>query len=103
MKIHALKQELKELALTIKNDKIAYKESQRIASYAIYSEFAREIPKLSYSYRHKHIAYCMLRGKAYEKVEPKVKEGNEPNWPLIYSIMNQFRDSDPISCGDSAI
>jgi hypothetical protein len=103
MKIHALKQELKDLAVSIKTSKHAYKEAQRAGQYTICSSLQPDLKNLPYTYRHRHIAYCLLRGKQYEKVELKVKEGNEPNWPLIYSIMNQFRDSDPISCGDSAI
>lgn len=37
----------------------------------------------SVEYRHHHIAYCLLRGTPYEKIEPKVHPGNEPNFDRV--------------------
>ena len=44
------------------------------------------VPNLAhaqYEYRHLHIAHCLLRGRSYEQIEPKVRAGNEPNWGKI--------------------
>lgn len=43
---------------------------------------------LSRKYRNAHIAYCMLRGTAYERIEAKVRENNEPDWPVINELIN---------------
>jgi hypothetical protein len=32
--------------------------------------------KLYFEYRSKHIAYCMLRGKTLEQIEPKLRDPN---------------------------
>ncbi|MDP3014284.1 MAG: hypothetical protein Q8M92_08595 [Candidatus Subteraquimicrobiales bacterium] len=42
---------------------------------------------ISRKYRHYHLAYCMLRGTAYERIEAKVRDGNEPDFSLIEDIM----------------
>jgi hypothetical protein len=42
---------------------------------------------LSRKYRHYHIAYCMLRGTAYERIEAKVREKNEPDWGIINDLI----------------
>jgi hypothetical protein len=99
MKIKELKQRLKELALSIRQTKHMYKDCQRgKVKWADYYEFCKTQP--GGDYRHMHIAYCLLRGKKYEQVENKVKEGNEPNWALIEVIMNQYREVDPILCSE---
>lgn len=43
---------------------------------------------LSRKYRNAHIAYCMLRGTAYERIEAKVRENNEPDWPIIRELIS---------------
>ena len=48
-----------------------------------------EMQKIRHEYRHWHIAYCLLRGTPYEKIE-KPKEGNEPNQALIEKYVNFF-------------
>lgn len=102
MKIKELKSRLKELAVSIRQSKSMYKDCQRgkIAWTDFYA-FCNSQP--NGDYRHLHIAYCLLRGKKYEQVENKVREGNEPNWALISTIMNQYRECDPISCGETAV
>lgn len=42
---------------------------------------------LSRKYRNAHIAYCMLRGTVYERIETKVREGNEPDWFIIDELI----------------
>lgn len=37
----------------------------------------------SFQYRHWHIAYCMLRGTPYERIEAKVRDNHEPDWGII--------------------
>lgn len=111
MKIKEFKSELKVLASKIRTAKHTFKEGQRandstqykdwcIANDHVYmygtSKYPKDLSELSYTFRHRHIAYCLLRGKAYEQIENKVTEGNEPNWALIETIMDQFRENPPI-------
>jgi len=42
--------------------------------------------------RHKHIAYCLLRGRPYEVIE-KPRQGNEPNQILIKEIMDAYTEN----------
>ena len=48
----------------------------------------------SIDYRHHHIAYCMLRGTAYERIEPKVHPGNEPCWEKIKKITDTYTEQE---------
>lgn len=41
-------------------------------------------------FRHKHIAYCLLKGRTLEEIERTVHEGNEPNQQLIDKYIGEF-------------
>lgn len=97
-KIQELKQELKALAAEIKTLRQSYKQAQRDGN------LSWELIRLNWQkpivYREKHIAYCMLRGTPYILIEPKVHEGNEPNWKDINAYMEQY--SEPKTLCDHA-
>lgn len=42
-------------------------------------------------FREKHIIYCLLRGRTYEQIEPKVRQGNEPRWDRIDKALEVAR------------
>ena len=69
-----MKQELKDIAEQIKSLKLQRKPLKG---------FVPGLSNAQYKYRHLHIAYCLLRGRSYEEIEGKVREGNEPNWRYI--------------------
>ena len=77
-----LKAELKELAKEIRQFKLRrdhhwdYPQCQGEYQWAVQSR-ARE-------FRHKHIAYCMLRGRKYEEIERYCREA--PDFKRIDSI-----------------
>lgn len=95
-KLKQLKTRCKELAALIRQDKAKYKDFQRgVLTYSQWTEWRKSISRTLYSnisveYRTLHIAYCMLRGKTYEQIEPKVKPGNVPHWSGIEKIMEDF-------------
>ena len=122
-KIKQLKSELKQEAILIRKVKAAFKDAQRINNgtfYPTYNAWAKEnkigaerknwrgensfyidYPSdLSARYRLRHIAYCMLRGKTYEQIEPKVKDGNHPDTQVIESIMREYREVEEIQCAE---
>lgn len=64
-----LKNELKDIAVEIRELKSKRKESQ----YGYVSGLSAE----SQDFRIKHIAYCMFRGTPYEKIESKHRDTND--------------------------
>ena len=47
-----------------------------------------------YNYRRKHIIYCLLRGRTYEQIEPKVHECNKLSkydWEKINKAVEEGR------------
>jgi len=48
------------------------------------------LQRMSREYRHRHIAYCELRGRTREQIE-RPREGNEPDEKLIESIKENLR------------
>jgi len=88
-KYSEFKQELKALASKIRSDKSSFRKSQSIGK-ATYS-MGHELMSERIDFRHQHIAYCLLRGRTYEQIEPKVAPGNEPMMARVYAIMDKRR------------
>lgn len=83
MYLKELKTELKSLATEIKHNRSAYREGQRTKDFSKMTVPSWKIDTLSSTFRTKHIAYCLLRGRNYAEIENKVREGNEPRWDVI--------------------
>ena len=90
-KLISLKEELKSIAKQITNNKKEIKETQRKGKYA--GSLQYETLKEQRDYRHKHIAYCLLRGRKYEEIENKTREGNEPNLAIIKKIQEAYSEA----------
>ena len=101
-----IKEELKQLAKYIRTHKNLSKEATRCFSkiggdsYSYLKEYDEcwkpviEFRKennirydVSSEFRHKHIAYCLVRGRTMEEIERYNHPGNEPNEKLV----NQFK------------
>lgn len=86
-KLLKLKEELKELAKSIKNKTYTSCYTRR-------------------DYRYMHIAYCLLRGRTYEQIEQKVHDQNvldKRAWSKINDIMDKHKDDDTlyvVVCGN---
>jgi len=83
--IQKLKNELKSLASNIKETKKSRKEPRTESLWKIQSR----IDSSKYEFRHKHIAYCLLRGRTMEQIE-KPRSDNYPNQYEIDKYMEQF-------------
>lgn len=72
MKIQLLKMkaELKVLAIEIRTLKSKRKELKG---------YVPGLAQSQYTFRATHIAYCMLRGRTLEQIEPKLRNPNDPN------------------------
>lgn len=97
--IKTLKAELKEIHTTIKTLRPVYKQCQRDGemNYEVLRPFWRACAVV----REMHVAYCLLRGTPYEKIEPKVREGNEINMKDVTAIMEAYREQPEVVCGDA--
>lgn len=91
-----LKNECKRLAAEIRIAKEQLKKYQRKHGGNDGGHYA-ECEELAWHYRHKHIAYCILRGTPRDKIE-QPREGNEPNETLIQEFINEYSTEDVRSC-----
>jgi len=88
--IKEFKEEQKSGAVEIRRLRLKMKDAQRgkISWAREYDQW--EVYKKSQEWRHRHIAYCMLRGKEYAQIEPKVRDGNEPDMVVVERIMSNY-------------
>jgi len=82
-----LKNDLKELAKELRDVKSKRNESFRNGEIGKAGKFQYSVLNLKHEFRHKHIAYCMSRGREYTQIEPKVREGNEVDWNYINKLI----------------
>ena len=91
-KIYNLKKYLKEQASLIRSTKVELKAFQK-KNGGYDGGFFSTLKKLSRNYRHHHIAYSMLRGKAYEVIE-RPNTRILPNMDLIQEIKDAYTKED---------
>jgi hypothetical protein len=85
-----MKEELKTLAGEVRAARQTMKNNQRAGKFDWREP--GNVNYLSYSFRLKHVAYCLLRGRTYEQIEPKVREGNELDMGKVEKIMEGVRN-----------
>jgi len=90
--INVLKEELKGMAVEIREKKYGVKEKQRSGKDAWREQ--GDLYSLKYDFRHKHIAYCLMRGRTCEQIEQKCREGNEPNQHLIGRLIDEYSQTE---------
>jgi len=81
------KEELKEIAATIKTLKGGRKPSNFNPN--IHGDLWK-LGMIRNDYRHKHIAYCELRGRKREVIEIP-RDNNKPNETVIDRIKNKWK------------
>lgn len=104
-KIRAEKEWLKKMAVEIRKKRKEWKENQRAYHFMeapttmnweenmrergrMFKAF-RQLEQWSYEYRHRHIAYSLVRGNKYYQIERTVREGNEPNMKMVIRILEE--------------
>jgi len=87
-----LKAQLKKLAKEIRYWKSNRKQEKRAALGLWLYQIDGKIDVRANEFRHKHIAYCMLRGRAYEEIEQKCN--TSPDWTYIDSIKEEYEQKD---------
>lgn len=87
--LRRFRDEQKAIAARITEQKTKFRQSQRDGDpiYTL-SSGARYDSK---DYRHRHIAYCLARGKAIEVIE-KPNKGNEPDMKIVKGLLTKLRE-----------
>lgn len=119
MTIKEMKSQLKVWAEALRAERKTFRQQQRARSLWINahpeywtarwdSEIRKEYNKLPLSwgktsaldYRYLHVVYCLARGRKYEQIEPKVREGNELNWARVEKMLaGVVRESEALRPG----
>ena len=68
--------------------KLKCKNKQRSGTYA--GREQSTLLDMRHEWRHKFIAYCQLRGRALDEIEPKCRVGNEPDQNLVDKFKEEF-------------
>jgi len=98
MKYPELKKELKALAKEIKvlkHKRDNWRQYKNDLRYDLHNQaqsvFMSRCAAKSWQFRHKHIAYCLLRGRKYEEIENYCRV--EPNWQIIEQIKLKYEET----------
>jgi hypothetical protein len=85
-----LKQELKAQAIEIRSKKDEIKETFRSGGYA--GNLQNYVTDIRSEFRHKHIAYCLIKGTKREEIETPA-EDNLPNESRIMQIVEEYKNA----------
>jgi len=90
MELQAMKESLKHTAVRLRTIKQEIKAKQRAGIDSFHPQ--HNLPALKAQYRYMHIAYCEMRGTPYERIEPYVREGNEPSRVYIDAYKKKYSE-----------
>jgi hypothetical protein len=85
MDTREIKAEIKMLALAIRAGKIEFKKAQREGKWEDQWRIQPDCRSKSRRCRHLLIAYGMMRGLEYERIE-RPREDNKPDWAVVEEI-----------------
>ena len=60
------------------------------------SNLHNELVSTQDDFRLLHMVYCFARGKTRQQIEPKVREGNEPNRWRLEELMKRYDVKEPV-------
>jgi hypothetical protein len=103
-KLQSVKEDLKTLAEEIKQikplvkkymsridkEKKDYWKKEDKEFFEEYWKAGSKLSSMKFQFRHKLIAYSMVKGKSYEEIERNVREDNKPNWSFIRGIQDEL-------------
>lgn len=84
-----IKTELKTEAIALSTNKRLVRQMQRESKYA--GNLQWKVLKDQREWRHKHIAYCLLKGRSLNEIETTVSENNKPNEERIQKYLDYIR------------
>lgn len=91
-KMEALKKEQKQRAIDLKENKNGHRNSQRQGDWVAADTHLCEVFSLKKEYRHKHIAYSIMRGRKYEEIERTCRDDNKPDFDYVDKIMAAYAE-----------
>lgn len=77
----------RELILEANALRVLKQDTKNAQREGVVTDGQWDIVKAKRKIRHRHLAYCMLRGKRYEQCEQKCRKDNKPNMELIKKII----------------
>ncbi len=83
-----MKKDLKKLVPMVRGLKTELKNKQRECTADWDDNYA--VIDIKNEYRHKHIAYCLSKGRLYKEIENSVREGNEPSKFLVEKYLKEY-------------
>ena len=92
-KIFQLKEEQKKLAEKIKETKDKARGNVELEPGDYPSTYQYQLLGLKHEYRHKHIAYCLLRGRKYEEIERTCRDDHKPDFGYIDRIKESYAEA----------
>lgn len=87
-KFMKIKEELKVEARALTDIKAEIKDKQR--NRKVVGSLQWKLSCMKHEWRHKHIAYCLIKGRTLESIEGKCDHGNEPNLALVEKYKKGF-------------
>ena len=88
----AVKEMLKSGAKELRDIKIEIKSAMKNGKIcsAPYWTYQSKLIQMQHEWRHKHIAYCLLRGRSIEQIESHCAENHLRNESLIEKYKKEF-------------
>lgn len=83
-----VKTQLKQLAFDIRELKNKIRTTMQSGAYAGRDQFA--LMQLKHHFRHKHIAYCLMRGRTIDEIEGNAKTPRDQAY--INTLLEQFKE-----------
>ena len=87
-----IKAELKSEAKELRDTKIEMRQGMSQGKTCEAAVLQSKLSGMKYHWRHKHIAYCLLRGRTIEEIEPRCSEDNLRNDALVEKYKKDFGD-----------
>ena len=87
-----IKTQLKEEALLIRQGKLDHKNCQR-GTHTGPKAWQQKGYVSSWTWRHKHIAYCLIKGRSYKEIENYVAEENKADMALVEKYRKEFTNA----------
>jgi len=81
---HDLKRRAHDLHEWKQNRKLQRREELGLSQWSVDSK----VYGMKWEYRHRHLAYCLLKGRVYHEIERRCEY--EPEWRVIIKYIDEY-------------
>lgn len=94
-KIYTVREQLKSEAKELRELKFEIKSAMRDGKICTnpYWNYQSNLIQLKHQWRHKHVAYCLLKGRTLEQIESRCAEDNKLDLSLVEQFKREFSDA----------